>query len=143
MFKRGYTYIEVIVALAVLLLTVVPVVKLSNLHLISYNKMEDAEEDIEFFNFIETTFHAIDYEKLENKIGNYSVNNFENFKILNIFTDKISMDKNKFENRKYSMDIKIEEIKIDYVNRTENGIFVVVNLRSKDIKSTRKILRMR
>ena len=143
MFKRGYTYIEVIVALAVLLLTVVPVVKLSNLHLISYNKMEDAEEDIEFFNFIETTFHAIDYEKLENKIGNYSVNNFENFKSLNIFTDKISMDKNKFENRKYSMDIKIEEIKIDYVNRTENGIFVVVNLRSKDIKSTRKILRMR
>ncbi len=143
MFKRGYTYIEVIVALAVLLLTVVPVVKLSNLHLISYNKMEDAEEDTEFFNFIETTFHAIDYEKLENKIGNYSVNNFENFKILNIFTDKISMDKNKFENRKYSMDIKIEEIKIDYVNRTENGIFVVVNLRSKDIKSTRKILRMR
>lgn len=143
MFKRGYTYIEVIVALAVLLLTVVPVVKLSNLHLISYNKMEDAEEDTEFFNFIETTFHAIDYEKLENKIGNYSVNNFENFKSLNIFTDKISMDKNKFENRKYSMDIKIEEIKIDYVNRTENGIFVVVNLRSKDIKSTRKILRMR
>lgn len=132
MFRKGYSYVEIIVSIAIFTLVIIPILNLNKNQLIYYNKLEKINYDFYFFDKIMKAIELSDYEKIEKYIGKNEILNFQSYENLHFLPNIGKITKDQFDNRNYKIYFDISEKDIDYYIANKKILDINIKMTSKD-----------
>lgn len=132
MFRKGYSYVEIIVSIAIFTLVIIPILNLNKNQLIYYNKLEKINYDFYFFDKIMKAIELSDYEKIEKYIGENEIIDFKSYENLDFIPNIGKITKNQFDNRNYKIYFNISEKNIDYYIENKKILDIKIKMTSKD-----------
>lgn len=132
MFRKGYSYVEIIVSIAIFTLVIIPILNLNKNQLIYYNKLEKINYDFYFFDKIMKAIELSDYKKIEKYIGKNEILDFQSYENLEFLPNIGKITKEQFDNRNYKIYFNISEKNIDYYIANKKILDINIKMTSKD-----------
>lgn len=136
----AFSYVELMVGLFILLLTVIPTLKLNANQIKTYIKIERAEEDLAFFEFLLRNLESKTYEDYTKVASTISIDNFQTYQNFTLIEKIYSMTEEKFLINDYKLNLYIKDIEVDYVINKKQGFLIEFDFSSKNLNKKGELI---
>lgn len=136
----AFSYVELMVGLFILLLTVIPTLKLNANQIKTYIKIERAEEDLAFFEFLLRNLESKTYEDYTKVASTISIDNFQTYQNFTLIEKIYSMNEEKFLINDYKLNLYIKDIEVDYVINKKQGFLIEFDFSSKNLNKKGELI---